>query len=99
MTPHLPLNEETQDGILARVTYRIVMADYAAHQDRYDAPTDRILELADEWRTQGIPQLAHSLTDLAIWTSQGATIATWRIYHTSLQTVHRTPEYRFRRVR
>jgi hypothetical protein len=99
MIPHLPLIEETQDGILARVCYRIVQADYAAHPERYDEPTDRLLELADSWRTAGIPLIATSLTDLAIWTSSGATIATWRIYHTSLQTLHRTPEYRYRRVR
>jgi hypothetical protein len=99
MIAHLELWEETQDGILARVVYRIVMADYAINPDLYDAPTDRLLDLASDWRSSGIDLIAQWLTDAAIWCSNGATLATWRIYHSSIQTVSRTPAYRYRDVR
>lgn len=84
MVPHLPLTECTADEIIARTVYQIVLADYRSDPLCYDNPTTRLLDLALQWRSNGMDVIADALQSVAIHCSGGNTIASWRTLHSGL---------------
>lgn len=88
MLPLVPLTEATAEEIIARTTYRLIMADYSLNPHCYDNPTTRLLDLALDWRSSGMDVIADSFTDAAIFIGSGNTIAAWR-QHRSGQALRR----------
>lgn len=84
MAYHLPLTEATADEIIARTTYQIVLADYKLNADCYDNATTRLLDLALQWRADGLLVIADALAEAALFCASGHTIASWRQLHTGL---------------
>jgi hypothetical protein len=90
MEERLPLTEVGGDEILARVTYQIIASYYRDYPDSFDNPTEAVLNLANTWYQSEIPIIAEQMTLVAIWLSNGGTIATWRrariVFHAGRST-------------
>jgi len=84
MVSHLPLNEATAEEVICRTTYQIILADYRTNPDCYDQPTTRLLDLALQWRANGLDLIADSLQSAAIHVSCGNTIASWRTLNSAI---------------
>ena len=78
MQPALPLTDAFPDEIIARSTYRLIMADYSTNPHCYDNPVTRLLDLAIDWRSSGFEMIADAFSDAAIFVGAGNTIAAWR---------------------
>ena len=81
---YLPLNEATGEEIIVRTVYQIILADYRTNAEQYDNATTRLLDLALQWRANGLDLVADCLTQAAIHVSGGNTIASWRTLNTAL---------------
>lgn len=84
MAYHLPLTEASAEEIIARTAYQIVLADYRTNPDCYDNATTRLLDLALQWRSDGLHVIADALADAALFCASGHTIASWRQLRTGL---------------
>lgn len=86
MTSFLPLTEVGGDEILARVTYQIILADYAINAEQYDRPADRLYELSLQWRISDILPIAEQLLSVAHYCAKGGKAREWLSTRIVIQT-------------
>lgn len=78
MPKDIPLSECSGQEILARVAYRIILADYHINPEQYDNAASRLFWLALVWKQAGLELLGATLHDAASQVASGSTIASWK---------------------